>query len=92
MFDTAISCRCIEFIKLYTNKGKSLSFGNKKSTALFQTVAAPVGGWLAALKGEHDLEMRDGKRVGATVSYELVIQAAQCLNDCYLKWLLNMKI
>jgi hypothetical protein len=51
-------------MKLYTNKGKSLSFGNKKSVALKQTVAPPAGGWLAALKGEHDLVEQDGKQVG----------------------------
>jgi hypothetical protein len=52
-------------MKLYTNKGKSLTFGNKKSVALKQTVAPPAGGWLAALKGEHDLVKQDGKQVGS---------------------------
>jgi hypothetical protein len=59
-------CRCIEYIKLYTNKGKSLAFGNKKSVALKQTVAPPASGFLAALKGEHDLVQRDGKQVMKT--------------------------
>uniref|UniRef100_A0A383WFB0 Jacalin-type lectin domain-containing protein n=1 Tax=Tetradesmus obliquus TaxID=3088 RepID=A0A383WFB0_TETOB len=69
--------KCIEFIKLYTNKGKSLAFGNKKSTALFQTVAAPIGGWLAALKGEHDIVMRDGKKVAGGLQNLVFIWAKE---------------
>jgi len=30
-------CRCIEFIKFYTNKGRTLGFGNAKSTASLDT-------------------------------------------------------
>lgn len=48
--------RCINFIKFYTSKGRSMGFGNSASTAPLVTAKPPMqGGFLAFLKGWEDL-------------------------------------
>lgn len=48
--------RCINFIKFYTSKGRSMGFGNSASTAPLVTAKPPMqGGFLAFLKGWEDV-------------------------------------
>lgn len=87
---TALAGRCIEYIKVYTNKGKSLAFGNAKSTSPVQTATpAEAGGFLAYASGEHDIVTKDGKQVRAVVAAAATgagWQRAACARCCCPCW------
>ncbi len=47
-------CRCIEWIRLHTNKGNVAEAGNAGSTSPLQVTEAPEGAFLAAIRGIED--------------------------------------
>lgn len=73
--------KCIEYIKLYTNKKASLTFGDTKSTAPLQTAAINrKQGFLAAIRGWEDkVTNKDGKEVaGGLQQLQFVWAVEEC--------------